>query len=81
MIGVLFFLAETLNPISYGWFPKLWSVFGYPKHQVPHYNGDPITLNPVSYVYIRKTTILENAGISVRPWVLGFGATCLELRV
>ena len=46
MMGVLFFLAETLNPIS--------------------------------YVYIRGTRIL--AGIGIRPWVLGFGATCSAFR-
>ena len=26
---------------SCGWLSKLWSLFGYPKYQVPYYNRDP----------------------------------------
>ena len=25
----------------YGWLSKLWSLFGYPKYEVPYYNRDP----------------------------------------
>ena len=27
--------------LRYGWLSKAWSLFGYPKYSVPHYNRDP----------------------------------------
>ena len=36
--------ACALSPHVYiicGWLSKLWSLFGYPKYQVPYYNRDP----------------------------------------
>ena len=34
-------LQPSYTWFLYGWLSKLWSLFGYPKYQVPYYNRDP----------------------------------------
>ena len=34
-------LAYYSTGMEYGWLSKSWSLFGYPKYQVPYYNRDP----------------------------------------
>ena len=30
-----------MKAFSLGWLSKLWSLFGYPKYEVPYYHKDP----------------------------------------
>ena len=56
MVSSLGFPSYSMR-FLYGWFSKIWSLFGYPTYEVPYYNTDPkrdhnFENHPYMYIYI-----------------------------